>query len=123
VEPQNLYILFDVFNDIVAYFGENFLFGQIKSMQLNFQSFDMFAKGNNSSKISEKVREDLRLIKVSIAKTLYLNIGNISHSCLLNIIGELFKLRAASKKISISDVKLVDLGGIEYHSTIILQLV
>ena len=67
MEPKSFNILFDIFNDIAANFRYDFLLREIKSMKLDFKSFDVFTESDDSSEISEEIGENFRLVKMSVS--------------------------------------------------------
>jgi hypothetical protein len=115
MKPESLNVLLDVFDNVAANFGQNFLLRQIESMELDFEGFDVFAEGDDTSEVGEKVGEDFGFVEMAITETLNFDVSDVGHACFLNIIGELLEFDGASEEISVTDVEFVDLGGIKDH--------
>lgn len=84
-------------------------------MQLDFQSFDVFAESDNAPDISEKVGENFGFVEVTISKTLNLDVCDIGHSSFLDIISKFLKFGATAEKVGMAYVQFIDLSGVENH--------
>lgn len=104
MKPESFYILFDVFDDIAANFRYDFLLWEIKSMELDFEGFNMFTESDDTSEISEEIGENFGFVEMSIPETFDLYVSDISHSCFFYIISELFKFGITAEEVSMSDM-------------------
>lgn len=67
MKPESFDIFLDIFDNIAANFRDYFLLREIKSMELYFESFDMFTESDDSSEVSKEIGEYFRFVKMPIS--------------------------------------------------------